>query len=112
MTLEELQAKSCASVSATRIGDKKMKEYLKILKNWEIDSDGKLTTYCELTDFDEAVELFNAVAELGMKEGHYPDVILYDQKSIMVLLFTYDAGGITEKDLIFAAKVEHLGDFS
>jgi 4a-hydroxytetrahydrobiopterin dehydratase len=58
-------------------------------------------------DFDTAMSFINAVAAIARDLDHHPNLSnVYDQ--VVIRLQTHDAGGITDKDLTFAARVEAL----
>lgn len=56
-------------------------------------------------DFREAVAFVNRVAELAEEANHHPDIrISYNQ--VHLDLVTHSAGGVTQKDLDLAARID------
>lgn len=76
------------------------------LKNWQLTKDqSALQAEFELTDFAEAVALFNQIALLAQQHDHHPDLSLFDYKNLLVILSTHQVGGLSEKDFYLAAAI-------
>jgi 4a-hydroxytetrahydrobiopterin dehydratase len=58
-------------------------------------------------DFATALEFVNKIGSLAEKENHHPDILLSYGK-VKVVLWTHDAGGITEKDTKLAEMIDKL----
>jgi 4a-hydroxytetrahydrobiopterin dehydratase len=61
-----------------------------------------------LADFDEAMALLDAVAQLARRADHHPDLHLTDYKHLRVELSSHDAGGLTERDFGLAGDIDML----
>lgn len=61
-----------------------------------------------LRDFREAVAFVIRVADLAEAEGHHPDLCLRSYRRVRIDLTTHAIGGLSENDLILAAKVEQV----
>jgi 4a-hydroxytetrahydrobiopterin dehydratase len=59
-------------------------------------------------DFKQALEFVNRVGEIAENEGHHPDILLAWGK-VGITLWTHKIDGLTESDLIMAAKIDRLG---
>jgi len=68
----------------------------------------RLTHMLKFRDFKALMQFVNRMAELAEAENHHPDfAVHYSQLDIS--LWTHDAGGLTENDLVLAAKIDALG---
>lgn len=76
------------------------------LAGWARRADALVKTYQSRT-FGQSIEFVNAVAELAESADHHPDIDIRYTK-VTCSLSTHDAGGITQKDLDLAAKIEAL----
>ncbi|WP_431869634.1 4a-hydroxytetrahydrobiopterin dehydratase [Nocardiopsis eucommiae] len=78
------------------------------LTDWEWDSEAAtIRRSVRLVGFLEAVALVNEVAQAAEQAGHHPDIdVRYD--TVLLVLSTHDEGGVTEKDMALAARVDEL----
>lgn len=60
-----------------------------------------------LGSFALAIEFVQAVAELTEAEAHHPDIVIQSNQ-VTLSLSTHSQGGVTEKDLAMAEKIEDL----
>jgi 4a-hydroxytetrahydrobiopterin dehydratase len=78
------------------------------IEHWEINDTCTRMVYEKLfTDFVTAMEFVNRVAELAELEGHHPDITIHYNK-ITLDLWTHSIGGLSENDVILAAKINAL----
>lgn len=82
------------------------KELDTVLKLWKLDSDQLVREY-KFKDFIEAFGFMTKVALLAQQANHHPEWSNVYNK-LKICLTTHDAGGITEKDLGLAKKIESL----
>jgi len=76
------------------------------LPEWRLDG-GKLVRQWSFGDFVQAMDFVDRVAALAEQSGHHPDIdIRYNR--VTLELVTHDAGGITERDLAMAARLNGL----
>ena len=93
-----------------RYSDEKIAELLKSrLPDWSLEHVFLARTY-ETGDWTRTTLLAGAIAYLGEKAFHHPDLFL-SYPSLKVLLTTHDAGGITERDVALAEKIEELASW-
>jgi len=69
--------------------------------------DGALHAAFRTTDFRSAVVLLDRVAEAADAMDHHPDVTL-GYGRVEFTLSSHDAGGVTERDLLLAARIDEL----
>ncbi len=85
-----------------------VEEALRSLSGWEAqDEHRKLHRRLRFRDFREAMRFVNALADLAEAEGHHPDFTVH-YNTVDVTLWTHAVGGLTENDLIVAAKLDAL----
>lgn len=76
----------------------------KQIGNWNIGQD-KIEKVFTFKDFKSSMKFVNKVADLAEKMNHHPEIeINYDK--VEIELTTHSAGGITEKDIELANKIE------
>jgi len=76
------------------------------LPGWSV-KDGAITKTFKHDSFPEAVVFVNAVAHLAELANHHPDIdIRYS--NITLALVTHDQGGITNKDVELARRIEEI----
>ncbi len=85
-----------------------VEEALRSLRGWEAqEGHTRLHKRLKFRDFREAMRFVNAMADLAEAEGHHPDfTVHYD--TLDVTLWTHAVGGLSENDLILAAKLDWL----
>lgn len=74
------------------------------LPGWEGTKEGISKTY-RFADADAARAFVERVSALADEANHHPDVSI-DGSQVELLLVTHSAGGVTQKDLDFAAHVD------
>lgn len=76
------------------------------LKGWSI-KDGKLHRELQFKSFVEAFGFMSSVALVAESLGHHPEWFnVYNR--VTIDLTTHDAGGLTNKDVELASKVNEL----
>ncbi|TMQ54060.1 MAG: 4a-hydroxytetrahydrobiopterin dehydratase [Candidatus Eisenbacteria bacterium] len=79
---------------------------LRDLPGWTV-KDGAITKTFKHDSFPEAIVFVNAVAHLAELANHHPDIdIRYS--NITLALVTHDQGGITDKDVQLARRIEEI----
>ena len=77
------------------------------LPGWSRDADTIVRTF-ERRDWNDAIALVNAVAPEAEARNHHPDVSITAYKLVAFRLTTHSKGGITQRDLELAARIEEL----
>jgi 4a-hydroxytetrahydrobiopterin dehydratase len=62
----------------------------------------------QFSNFSEAVEFVNKVAELAEKADHHPDIFIHSYKKVRIELFTHSLGKITDKDYSLAKEIDKI----
>src|ERR1700751_3621697 len=74
---------------------------------WAITNEHHIQREFRFPDFKQALEFVNRVGEPAANEGHHPDILLAWGK-VGITLWTHKIDGLTESDLIMAAKIDRL----
>lgn len=74
------------------------------LPEWRLEG-GRLVRHWTFADFVQAMAFVNRVAELAEEAGHHPDIDMRYSR-VTLGLVTHDAGGITERDLEMARRLD------
>lgn len=91
----------------TKLDDADLEAGLVRLPGWARDGDSIRRTY-EHADFRVALAFVAYVGEIAEQLGHHPDIdIRYNRVRLAVT--THDAGGLTDKDLELARRVDGVG---
>ena len=78
------------------------------LDGWSLAQDGEaITKSFKFDDFSEAFAFMTRVALLAEKADHHPDWRNVWNR-VEIVLSTHSAGGLTEKDIALATKIESL----
>ncbi|MBI4432517.1 MAG: 4a-hydroxytetrahydrobiopterin dehydratase [Candidatus Omnitrophica bacterium] len=81
----------------------------KISGDWKKTDDGKaLVAEYGMKNFLAAVDFINLMAREAEAMDHHPDIHLTGYRKLRVELSTHDAGALTEKDYLLAAKIDTL----
>jgi 4a-hydroxytetrahydrobiopterin dehydratase len=85
------------------------KQYLAVVPHWTLAADGKsISRKWIAKDFLTALDFFNRVGKIAQAQDHHPDLHLRGFRNVTVELSTLDLGGLSENDLIMAAKIDRL----
>lgn len=107
MTLAERHCVACRG-GLPRLEPGALATGLAELPGWALAEGGaRLARRFTFKDFVQAMRFVNAMAEVAEREGHHPDFSVHWNR-VDVTLWTHDAGGLTENDLVMAARVGAL----
>jgi 4a-hydroxytetrahydrobiopterin dehydratase len=96
------------SGSASRLPADQVSAALPQLPGWQLVEDGcALAKTFDFADYYRTLAFVNALAHVAHREDHHPDLGVHYNRCV-VRYSTHDAGGLTENDLICAAKAEQL----
>ena len=87
-----------------RLTDPEIDEALGTLVTWRREGDALVASYT-LASFPLGIELVDLVATSAEAAGHHPDIDIR-WRTVTFRLSTHDAGGITEKDVNLARRIE------
>lgn len=79
---------------------------LRDVPGWAM-ADGAIERTFSFRNYHETVSFINAVAWIAHTQDHHPD-IAFGYKTARVRYRTHSAGGISENDLICAARINAL----
>lgn len=89
---------------AEALNDASVEGWIAARSGWKLKGDRIVKTF-DLGSFRDSVVFVNRVATLADQADHHPDIdVRYDK--VTIGLSTHDAGGITEKDLELAEKID------
>jgi 4a-hydroxytetrahydrobiopterin dehydratase len=82
--------------------------FLAALPGWELAADGgSIRRTFRFDDYYRTMAFVNALAFIAHREDHHPDLgVHYDR--VVVRYSTHDVGGLSENDLVCAAKASRL----
>jgi 4a-hydroxytetrahydrobiopterin dehydratase len=100
-----LAAMHCRA-GAPRLSADELSAHLASLPGWRIAGDAIVKQF-DFANYHETMAFANAVAFIAHREDHHPDLAVHYAKCV-VTFATHDAGGVTQNDVICAAKVERL----
>jgi len=109
--LDTLASRHCRPLSGPqhRLDDPAVDTALSHLPTgWErIDNGTALQKTFRFADYYRTMAFVNALAFVAHRENHHPDLgVHYDR--CVIRFSTHDCGGITDNDLVSAAKAERL----
>jgi len=103
--LRTLAAQHCRA-GAARLAATELATRMQPLTGWS-SADARLSKTYAFANFHETVGFVNALAWLANREDHHPDLAV-SYNRCTVCWSTHDAGGITENDVLCAAKTDRL----
>ena len=74
------------------------------LPGWQQDSN-RIRRVREFADFAAAMRFVHRIADIAHARNHHPDIQI-NYKTVTLILWSHDVGGITQRDLDFARVVE------
>ena len=93
-----------AETDKGRATDKEVEQALKDLPAWKREGKGLAKTY-EFGGFKAAMAFASTVGELAERADHHPDIHIQYHK-VTLLLWSHDAGGVTDRDVRLARQIE------
>jgi 4a-hydroxytetrahydrobiopterin dehydratase len=83
--------------------------HLAELPGWEVTSGGKaIAREFKFRNFYETMSFVNAAAHVANTQDHHPDLAV-SYNVCRITYNTHTVGGISENDLICAARIQSLG---
>jgi 4a-hydroxytetrahydrobiopterin dehydratase len=84
----------------------RLRRLLTSLPGWTLRGKAVVKRYT-FQNFTEAMAFVNRVADLAEAQAHHPDITIRYNR-VTLSLWTHSAGGITQKDLDLARRIEAL----
>ena len=89
-----------------KLEGKAVEDFLRGSEGWTYQGH-RITKQFRFRDFASAMGFVNTMADLAEREGHHPDFSVH-YAAVDVSLWTHAIGGLSENDLILAAKIDAL----
>ncbi len=108
---ENLTSRRCAPCEGgiPPLGAEQVRDYLRQLPGWTLADNGtRIRRSWRVKDFATALDFFNRVGKLAEDEDHHPDLHLANYRDVTIELSTHAIGGVSENDIILAAKINEL----
>jgi len=109
--IEELARKKCVPCEGgvPRLSVAEAERHLQQLSGWRLTHGGdRIAKEWVVQNFMAGLEFFQRVADLAEAEGHHPDLHLEAYRRVTIEIWTHAIGGLSENDLILAAKIDQL----
>lgn len=91
---------------STVLADTEIQQALQNLPGWRQNGKAIERTF-QFTNFVQAMEFVNHIAEAAEAVNHHPDInISYNKVTLM--LVSHDSGGVTQRDVRMAGKINEM----
>jgi len=106
---EQLADKQCVPCrgGTPPLKGKELEKLHHSVPKWIVTNEHDIHREFKFPDFKQALDFVNRVGALAEEQGHHPDILLAWGKA-GVTLWTHAVDGLTESDLIMAAKIDLL----
>jgi 4a-hydroxytetrahydrobiopterin dehydratase len=111
MSTTTLASRRCAPCGSgtPALPTSQIHDLLKQAPGWSLTTDGKrITRSWRVKDFMAGLDFFRRIADVAEAEDHHPDLHLVGYRNVTIELWTHAVGGLTENDMILAAKINEL----
>jgi 4a-hydroxytetrahydrobiopterin dehydratase len=107
--MSELASKTCVPCKGgvPPMKGRELERLMKLVPQWKAVNEHHIGRAFAFPDFKKALEFVNRVGEVAEQQGHHPDILLSWGKA-EITLWTHKIDGLTESDLIMAAKIDLL----
>ena len=89
-----------------KLSNEEINQKLKELNGWDLEESAIKKTF-EFKNFLESIEFVNKVSTIAEELNHHPDILI-NYNRVTIALSTHDEGGVTDKDINLAKKIENL----
>ncbi len=89
------------------LSEEELVDRLGRLAGWRREGSELIRDYA-FTDFQQAMNFINLVAEEAEAADHHPDILLHGWNKVRLMLMTHSEGGLTVKDFALAERIETL----
>lgn len=89
-----------------KLRNEEINQKLKELNGWDLEESAIKKTF-EFKNFLESIEFVNKVSTIAEELNHHPDILI-NYNRVTITLSTHDEGGVTDKDINLAKKIENL----
>ncbi len=93
-----------------KMSSEEIGQHLTQLTSWHVltEQPEKLYKLFIFENFAEALSFINKVGDIAEKNGHHPDITLFNYNKVKIYLYTHALQGLTLNDFIIAAKIDEL----
>ena len=89
---------------AKKLGMDEIKRWVAEQSGWKYKANAIRKEY-QFSSFRDSIVFVNRIASIADDLNHHPDIdVRYDKVALTIT--THDAGGVTEKDLALAGKID------
>jgi len=93
---------------STVLSASEIDQALEKLPNW--NRQGKaIERVFQFANFLQAMEFVNKIAAAAEAANHHPDILISYNK-VTLALISHDAGGVTQRDVRMAGKINEIAD--
>jgi 4a-hydroxytetrahydrobiopterin dehydratase len=93
---------------ATPLSDQEVQSALQKLPHW--NRNGKaIERVFQFPNFVDAMIFVNQIAETAEEANHHPDITINYNK-VTLQLISHDSGGVTQRDVRMAARINDVAD--
>ena len=82
-------------------------EYLKQVRGWKLTGNAIEKDH-KFSNFREAIDFINKVAQAAETEKHHPDILLWSWNNVKLTLTTHSIGGLSKSDFALASKIDQI----
>ena len=82
-------------------------KHLKQVKDWKLVGNAIEKNY-KLSNFRQAIQFINKVADIAEAENHHPDILLWSWNNVKLTLSTHTVKGLSDNDFILASKIDRI----
>ena len=112
MSTTTLQQKNWSQHKRSALSAEQLREQLATLDGWQLLSEGTsaacaISKTYRFANFYETMAFVNALALIAHQQDHHPDLHVSYNRCI-VRYTTHDAGGLTQRDIDAATRVDAL----
>jgi 4a-hydroxytetrahydrobiopterin dehydratase len=107
--MTELADKTCVPCKGgvPPMKGQELAQMMKLVPKWKDVNEHHIVRTYTFPDFKQALDFVNKIGDLAEQQGHHPDILLTWGKA-EITLWTHKIDGLTESDLIMAAKIDKL----
>ena len=91
---------------STVLSDAEVQQALQQLHGWKKSGKAIERTY-QFDRFVQAMEFVNHIAEAAEAVNHHPDILINYNK-VTLTLVSHDSGGVTQRDVKMAGRINEL----
>jgi len=82
-------------------------KHLEQVKDWKL-IDNSIEKNFKFSNFRQAIEFINKVADVAEAENHHPDILLWGWNNVKLTLSTHAVKGLSENDFVLASKIDGI----